>query len=130
MERKLARLQIFLHDLEQYNSLEGAAKEREHYAIERLLQLLCEAAADIALQVLKSRGSPPPDSYRAIFEQLAKEGQMPPELATELSRACAMRNFLVHVYDDINVALVFASAELAVPLYGQFMQWAVGCIDA
>ena len=56
IERKLAFLGQFLADLELYARLDADARRKEHYAIERLLQLLCESAADIGLQMLRRRG--------------------------------------------------------------------------
>ncbi|WP_231378022.1 hypothetical protein [Thioalkalivibrio sp. ALE12] len=56
MQRKLSMLRQFLSDLEQYRALEPRQQRREHYAIERLLQLLCESSADIGLQLLRRDG--------------------------------------------------------------------------
>lgn len=55
MDRKLAFLHRFIGDLAAYAGLDGAGRRREHYAIERLIQLLCESASDIGLQFLKAR---------------------------------------------------------------------------
>lgn len=71
MERKLAFLRQFSADLASYGRLDLEARTREHYAIERLLQLLCESAADIGLQFLKARGHGLASSYREVFEILA-----------------------------------------------------------
>jgi predicted nucleotidyltransferase len=62
LERKLGFLNLYLKDLAVYGPLDPAGRRREHYAIERLLQLLCESAADIALQFLKAKGETLPAS--------------------------------------------------------------------
>jgi uncharacterized protein YutE (UPF0331/DUF86 family) len=49
LERKLAFLRQYLTDLEDYARLDTDGRRREHYAIERLLQLLCESAVDPVL---------------------------------------------------------------------------------
>lgn len=74
--RKLAFLRQFLQDLAGYARLDANGRRREHYAIERLLQLLCESAADIALQRLKTLGYGLPTSYREIFLDLEQSGHM------------------------------------------------------
>ncbi|GAB6039541.1 hypothetical protein JCM17961_02140 [Endothiovibrio diazotrophicus] len=129
MERKLAALSRFLTDLRPYAAMESDARRREHYAIERLLQLLCEAAADIALQVCKAEQVVPASSYREIFSNLASRGVLPEAMADELVEACAMRDVLTHLYDTIDLDLVIGAVEPAVELYGTFLAWAVARAD-
>lgn len=124
MERKLALQHRFLQDLESYAVLSPAERRSEHYAVERLLQLLCESAADIALQVLKARGYGIAGSYREVFESLAQQGDLPDELARRLIAACAMRNLLTHLYDVIDLDRVVEAVDPAVSLYREFMAWA------
>ena len=129
MARKLAALRRFLDDLKPYADIDRSARRREHYAIERLLQLLCEASADIALQVCKAERIVSVSSYREIFVNLANRGVLPEPLAEELVEACAMRNVLTHLYDAIDLDQVIAAVEPAVELYGEYFSWAVAWTD-
>lgn len=129
MERKLAFLRQFLTDLEPYTRLDAKGRGREHYAIERLLQLLCESAADIGLQFLKARGYGLASSYREVFEALAQLEVLPRDLAQELTDACAMRNLLTHLYDTIDLTRVAAAIEPALDLYRRYFRWALAEID-
>jgi uncharacterized protein YutE (UPF0331/DUF86 family) len=124
-ERKLAKLKQFVGDFKAFLPLDRSGRERQHYAIERLLQLLCEASADIALQVIKGKQLLPPDTYRQIFGTLAQAGLLEPTLAEDLAKACGMRNILTHAYVDIDMNLVVNSIEPAVSVYEQFLAWAV-----
>jgi uncharacterized protein YutE (UPF0331/DUF86 family) len=124
MERKLAFLKQFLTDLATYARGNLATRHREHYAIERLLQLLCESAADIGLQVLKAGGSPLASSYREVFTLLDQRGSLPTDLANALVDACAMRNLLTHLYDAIDLDRVAAAVEPALEIYGRYLDWA------
>jgi uncharacterized protein YutE (UPF0331/DUF86 family) len=124
-DRKLAKLKQFVGDLRAFLALDSGERERQHYAIERLLQLLCESSADIALQVIKARQLPPPDTYRQIFATLAQAGLLETTLADNLAKACGMRNILTHAYVDIDMTLVVNSVEPAVSVYEQFLAWAV-----
>ena len=125
LARKIARLKTFLDDLKPYTALTDSDRRAAHYAIERLLQLLCEASADIALQVVKRHGIAPLDSYRGIFMALATHGALSKDLAERLALACGMRNVLTHLYDDIDLDRVVAAVEPAVALYSRFLDWAV-----
>lgn len=124
-ERKLSYLRQYLGDLEVYARLDAAGRRGEHYAIERLLQLLCECAADLALQVLKARGSGLASSYREVFVTLRNQGVLPEALADRLVDACGMRNVLTHLYDVIDLDRVVAAVDPAIVLYREFFDWAL-----
>jgi uncharacterized protein YutE (UPF0331/DUF86 family) len=129
VERKLSFLRQFLIDLDAYARLDTEGRGREHYAIERLLQLLCESAADIGLQFLKARGYGLASSYREVFEALAQQGVLPRDLTQKLIDACAMRNLLTHLYDTIDPTRVAAAIEPALDLYRRYLRWALTEID-
>lgn len=123
LERKLGFLSRYVRDLGAYALLDEAGRRREHYAIERLLQLLCESAADIALQFLKARGETLPASYREIFTALERAGALAPEMSSDLVGACGMRNVLTHLYDEIDLDRVIAAVDPAIALYSGFAGW-------
>lgn len=125
VERKLAHLHGYLHDLEALVPLDPLLRQAQHYAIERLLQLLCEAAADITLQILRDQGVAPPESYRAVFERVRDLGLMPADLAAEMIRACGMRNVIVHLYDTLDMRRILAAVDTAPSLYRRFAAWAL-----
>lgn len=124
MDRKLASLRRFIADLAGYGRLDEAGRRREHYAIERLLQLLCESAADIGLQLLKARAEALPGSYREVFSALAEGDGLPADLRDQLIAACGMRNVLTHLYDTIDLDRVIAALDPAIALYQRFAAWA------
>jgi len=125
-QRKLGMLRQFLADLGHYQALDMAGRRREHYAIERLLQLLCESSADIGLQLLRANGYRLASSYREVFLALRDRLGLPDELAESLMDACAMRNVLTHLYDVIDLGRVAAAVEPATDVYSQYADWAHG----
>jgi uncharacterized protein YutE (UPF0331/DUF86 family) len=116
VRRKLSHLVGYLDELEaQRNvSLEGyRAPGGTRRAVERLLQLIIEAAVDINVHaVTELHGIPPPD-YRSSFREAAKAGLITEELGRSLEPAADLRNVLVHDYGDIDDALVHASIPQA-----------------
>lgn len=130
VERKLAHLHGYIQDLASFAPLDPAQRQAQHYAIERLLQLLCEAAADIALQILRDRGVAPPESYRAVFERARDLGLMPEDLAADMIRACGMRNVIVHLYDTLDMRRILAAVDTAPPLYRRFAAWVLQHLPA
>jgi uncharacterized protein YutE (UPF0331/DUF86 family) len=130
MERKLAFLRTFITDLSHYAELDQTARRREHYAIERLLQLLCETAADIGLQLLKNHPRQVlAGSYREVFELLEEYGELPKAMSTQLVSACGMRNVLTHLYDTIDLDRVIAAVDPAVQLYRDYLGWVLERLD-
>lgn len=130
MERKLAALKTFIDDLNHYAELGSTGRRREHYAIERLLQLLCETSADIGLQFLKAkRKGVLASSYREVFELLRESADLPAEMALQLVSACGMRNVLTHLYDTIDLDRVIAAVDPALQLYRAYLEWAAGQLD-
>ncbi|MFO8063284.1 MAG: type VII toxin-antitoxin system HepT family RNase toxin [Spirochaetota bacterium] len=121
--RKRAALEQFLADLRTYAELDMASRRREHYAVERLLQLLCESAADIGLQLLKMKDYRLATGYREIFAALREQHNLPDELAEQLMDACAMRNVLTHLYDTIDQERVIRAVDPAISLYQQYDDW-------
>lgn len=122
--RKLALLRRFVSDLGDYADLDHAGRRREHYAVERLLQLLCEAAANIGLQILRSGGDRLASSYRDVFVALRDRHNLPADMAEQLMDACGMRNVLTHLYDTIDLDRVSQAVDPALELYSAFASWA------
>ncbi|MCG5534916.1 type VII toxin-antitoxin system HepT family RNase toxin [Ectothiorhodospira mobilis] len=123
IQRKLRMLRQFLTDLDSYSTLDTQGRRREHYAVERLLQLLCESSADLGLQLLRLEGHPLAASYREVFAVLRDRLGLPEELASALMDACAMRNLLTHLYDSIDLDRVIGTIEPALEVYGRFERW-------
>jgi uncharacterized protein YutE (UPF0331/DUF86 family) len=90
-------LNRYVADLGDCAALDQGGMRREHYVIERLLQLLCECGAGIALQFLKAEGETSAASCREVFAALERKGMLPPDLAADLVAACGMRKLLTHL---------------------------------
>jgi uncharacterized protein YutE (UPF0331/DUF86 family) len=89
-------------------------------SIERLLQLIVEAAVDINVHVVtEEEGSPPPD-YRSSFFAAARYGLIPSDLAERLAPSAGLRNALTHDYADIDDAIVHGSIIDALDDFGAY----------
>jgi uncharacterized protein YutE (UPF0331/DUF86 family) len=106
--RKLEMLRRLHADLEPFAEAPLAAVIAEHYKVERILELLATAAADLLQHLLAERGIVAA-SYRDAFRQAGAAGLITVELAGQLDGAAAMRNVLVHLYEEIDYEVVHAS---------------------
>lgn len=124
--RKLALLRRTLQDLAAFERSTQPEIEAQHYAVERIFELLVGIASDILFHVLAERGLTP-GSYREAFQLAAEQGLLPVELAGRLQQAAGMRNILVHMYERIDYAILHQSIGPALRDFARFIaaaeQW-------
>lgn len=118
--RKLTYLRQLLIDLAPFEGATLAKVQAEHYKLERLFELLVITASDILFHELAELGLSP-DSYRHAFNLAAEQGLLPPDLAGRLQLAAGMRNVIVHLYQDIDYAILQDSISPALQDFGQFV---------
>ena len=118
--RKLVYLRQLLRDLEMYRSASLSEVAAEHYKLERLFELLVVAASDVLNHLLAEQGIVA-DSYRAAFRLAGEQGMIPVELADRMQDAASMRNVLVHLYDEIDYAILHASIVPALTDFAEFV---------
>jgi uncharacterized protein YutE (UPF0331/DUF86 family) len=118
--RKLTYLRQILADLAPFHGASLAQVEAEHYKLERIFELLVMAASDILHHLLAERGITP-SSYRETFKLAAEQGLIPTELAARLQDAASMRNVIVHLYEQINYAILRDSISPALEDFRQLV---------
>lgn len=70
------------------------------------LVVAIEASVDLANHVISRNGFRMPDSYADAFHVLAEGDVIAGDLADDLASMARFRNRLIHIYDDIDDALV------------------------
>jgi uncharacterized protein YutE (UPF0331/DUF86 family) len=124
VERKLAALAGYVEELRPKARLTLAAYRRgatARRAVERLLQLCTDAAADACAGLLAAAGRIPASNLRAQFTEAAALGALPADLAERLLAAAGLRNRLVHDYDRLDDARVLAAARSALTDFPRFI---------
>jgi uncharacterized protein YutE (UPF0331/DUF86 family) len=116
-------LRRFTSDLGDCAKLDPEDRRRQHRAVERLLQWLWEAAADLRLRILRAEGDALPGSHREVFTALADRHALPHDLAGRLVAACGMRNVLTHLYDTIDLERLIDAVDPAIMLYAGYADW-------
>jgi uncharacterized protein YutE (UPF0331/DUF86 family) len=110
--RKLDTLRSLLAELEKHKGATMKEIAQDPYRVERLLELLVTAAADLLSHLLAERGEQP-GTYREIFRRAGDQGLIAAELAERLEKAAGMRNVLVHLYEEIDYGIVQESVGQA-----------------
>ena len=103
---------------------------RQQLVVERLLQLMAEAATDINKHFLVQLHQISSATYFDSFIEAGRRGIISPELAAELARSAGMRNILVHQYKDIDSQIVFDAIPKALEQYPLYIQQIVAYIDS
>ncbi len=90
-------------------------------AAERNFQLIVDLASDINTQILVERGEKTPDTYKQSFNDVARIGILPNDLARKLAVSAQVRNILVHEYDfEEDYKKFYDSAKDFIPAYQEY----------
>ncbi|MCE8022122.1 DUF86 domain-containing protein [Halomonas sp. MCCC 1A11036] len=70
------------------------------------LQRACEASIDAGNRLIRLRKLGLPQSARDVFDMLAREHLIEPDLATAMKRMTGFRNIAVHDYQAVQIPIV------------------------
>jgi uncharacterized protein YutE (UPF0331/DUF86 family) len=124
----LVRLNLitkYYNTLEEFNSTsidEFLNDFRQQLIVERLLQLMTQAAIDINDHILSKLNPGKSETNFNSFISLGKYGVITPELARQIAPSSGLRNRLVHEYDEIDPQEVFKSISLALQQYPLYVR--------
>ncbi|MDZ8109069.1 MAG: DUF86 domain-containing protein [Nostoc sp. DedQUE12a] len=124
----LVRLRLitkYYNTLEEFRSIsldEFLADFRQQLVVERLLQLITQAAIDINEHILSKLSPGNSVTNFEAFIELSKYEVIAPELAKQLAPSAGLRNRLVHEYDDIDPKQVFMAITFALQQYPLYVR--------
>ncbi|PDW01637.1 hypothetical protein CJ255_18195 [Candidatus Viridilinea mediisalina] len=116
-----------MRDLAAYEHASQAEIEAHHYAVERMIELMIGVASDLLFHLLSERDLHP-TSYREAFKLAGEVGMLPPDLSTSLQQAAGMRNIIVHLYEELDYAIIHQSIALLLQDMAQFVALAEGWV--
>ncbi|WP_414573192.1 type VII toxin-antitoxin system HepT family RNase toxin [Nostoc sp. CCY 9925] len=124
----LVRLRLitkYYNTLKEYRSTsldEFLADFRQQLVVERLLQLMTQAAIDINEHILSKLSPGNSATNFEAFIELSKYQVITPELAQQIAPSSGLRNRLVHEYDEIDPHQVFNSISFALQQYPLYVR--------
>ncbi len=98
-------------------------------AIERNLQLAIESALDIGEVIISSFNLEKPEDYRSIIIILGKEGIIPEKFAIRFSDAAKLRNILVHMYTEVDPAVISQILENNLDDFDEYARYIARYLD-
>lgn len=105
--KKLAEIERYVRELRTLARPEEMMDDvREERFVTHTLQLAVQAALDVASHIVSDDRLGEPQTYRELFEILARNDWIDSELGTNLGRMAGFRNLLVHDYAAIDLGIV------------------------
>lgn len=80
-----------------------------------LVQASAQVCIDLANHLIASSGWAPAAEFRQAFERLRDQAVLPADLAARMQDLTGLRNRLVHLYDDVDDALVLDGIRRGLP---------------
>jgi uncharacterized protein YutE (UPF0331/DUF86 family) len=120
IRRKLSLLITYLDDLRKYLNLDFDEYMENHYAIERILELLVITATDMLFHLLTERGEAEVTTYSATFRRAGEIGILDATLAERLAKLAGLRNILVHGYESVDHQIIHKSIHPAIDDFTSF----------
>ena len=104
--------------LEAYRADKRTCALSEHY-----LRLAIEATLDLGRHVIVRRGFGAPQEYREVGKILREKGVLPPDLGRQVEAMAGMRNVLVHLYWDVDHALLYKTIIEDLDAFERFVKY-------
>jgi len=107
IRKKLAFIETCVRELRELARPQRMADDvREARFIEHTLQLAIQAALDAASHIVSARRLGEPETNRALFDLLRRDGILEDEIAESLYAMAGFRNVLVHGYAEVDLSVV------------------------
>lgn len=107
IEKNLAFIESCVRELRELARPERMAGDvREARFIQHTLQLAVQAALDVASHIVSARRLGEPETNRALFDLLRREGLLAQDLSDALYAMAGFRNVLVHGYAEVDLRVV------------------------
>jgi uncharacterized protein YutE (UPF0331/DUF86 family) len=115
VHERLRVIRELLDDLDGIGNLSAAnltTNRVQRHAVERIITQVVDLAVAINSHIAAVELSRGPATYRSSFEEAARAGALPADLADRLAPGAGLRNVLTHEYVAIDLERVAAAIPL------------------
>lgn len=121
LSKKLTYLQQLTEDY--------ARVKENHYAFERVAQMLIESSVDIGNMIIDAFILRDPGNYKDVIDILALEGAISEETQHKVNETVEVRRQFVHLYDTLDSEALKPLFDQAISFYKQFVQEVVQFLE-
>lgn len=133
VQSKLTAMSVYLPRLmpylEAYRKGEFPLSDTKVFVVERLFQLIADAAIDINTHIITRNKLEPSEDYEGTFKILGKHGILPLPLAEKISGSVGLRNRLVHGYENVQRKIVMDDISGGIQDYVEYMKHISAWLD-
>ncbi|HUL78793.1 MAG TPA: DUF86 domain-containing protein [Vicinamibacteria bacterium] len=105
--KKLAFIETCVRELRTLARPDRIADDlREERFVEHTLQLAIQAALDVGSHIVSDDRLGEPETSRDVFRQLGRAGALSADLSGRLEQMAGFRNVVVHLYQEVDLAIV------------------------
>jgi uncharacterized protein YutE (UPF0331/DUF86 family) len=119
--RKKELLIKYIEDLKTYENYSYEEFLKDHYSVERILELLVAVSSDIVFHLISQKEEEMPTTYRTAFLRAGELDLISNDLALKLAEAAGMRNILIHGYEEIDFHIIYKSIKQAIHDFSWFL---------
>lgn len=115
--------------LEKYREGTLPLSDPQIFIVERLFQLIADAAIDINTHIITRAKLEPSDDYEGTFRILGKHHIIPFELGNGIAGSIGLRNRLVHNYEKVQRKIVMDDISNGIKQYTEYMKHIVAYME-
>ena len=120
-----AKLKYIQQLTEQYEE-----NKHNHFAVERIAQMLIESSVDIGNMIIDGFILRDPGNYKDVIDILALEQVISKETQQNINQTVDVRKQFVHYYDELDTANLMTLFDNALPFYRQFIQEVIQFVES
>ena len=124
-EQLNAKLKYMQQLTEQYET-----NKINHFAFERIAQMLIESSVDIGNMIIDGFILRDPGNYKDVIDILALEQVISKETQQNINQTIDVRKQFVHYYDELDTANLMTLFDTALPFYRQFIQEVIQFVES
>ncbi len=126
IKKKLDFIRNYLTELEPYLIHDNEAIKKDTSLlrpIERLFQLITDAAIDINTSIISSLELEGPNDYAGTFTIVARSKVFPFDFGEKISKSVGLRNQIIHQYEKVDIDRMLNDIKSNISDYIQYIKY-------
>ena len=122
---KMADIQKYLEEMApilKYEAREIIDDNLKLHTVERLFQLIVDAAIDINTHIIIEKELNVPDDYQSPFMTLGEHKILPMDFAAAIAPSVGLRNLIIHKYGKVDIKKMVDDVKNNIGQYGDYLK--------
>ena len=93
------------------------------HTVERLFQLIVDAAIDINTHIITESDFRVPDDYQSTFSSLGENNVLPMDFALKIAPSVGLRNLIIHKYGKVDIKRMVDDIKHEIKDYLEYLKY-------